>query len=552
MKLFTSIITLILFSICQPVTAIPKVKEGKLFYDNGELHKKITSIEKSIQAATYFAIAAQTDVSVNTNSSGVINAYNDMRGMSATTPIYFILNNNGGITGKDMDWYLQNVFKLPIHDDPNLHVIENEKLYGLLHFGGPPAKTYYIYNTLLAYRESGKYSLIGDAVLPTHRYGLVEHKSVKLLSDTIRLSYMDYFKVMSENELLFLTDIQNRVAIFDLNTGEISKLYSPEKSGVDYYCEFVAKTQAECDTAKKHNDFLTQLNRKNYYVFNMEFDDEHVYLSAGIQVMVRLKEKLVFNDDEGDKEQYVVDTGRLFGYGFNILAVLDRGLQLQQHYIIPEDVMPDEDDILSTESAFMFTDENRLISCLLPEKRDQPLLAELEIKDKQLSFKKYLPPVIHKKMAKRMDYNMFNNFCHFNGRHLMITDVDNGIYDLQYAEPVSVLVGDGTPLAKEHFPKYYEESEEIRMNFQPAALSTDDKRLYILYKYKDSYLLEIKNKKYQTVDVINIAGIKGLEQIPEVGSCENITLYKNKLYIKYIQNDSYYMTVYDIEKLVSN
>lgn len=529
-------------------TAHPK-KNNSPYLDNGELHQKITALEKSIHAATYFVIAAQTDLSVNTNSSAIINAYNDMRGISATTPIYFVLHNNGGITSKDMDWYLQKVFRLPVHTDSNLHMIENEALYHLLHFGGATAKNYYIYNTLLAYKESGKYELIGDAALPAHKYELTEKKSVQLLNDTIRLSYMDYFKPMSENEMLFMTDIQNKVVVFDLNTGNMTKVYNPGKTGVDYYCEFIAKTQAECDTARKHNDFLEDLNRKNYYIFNMEFDENHVYLSAGIQVMVRLKKKLEFNNDEGAKAAYVYDTGQIFGYGFNIMAVLDRNLQLQYHYIIPEDILPDEDDLLCTECAFVFTDSNQLISSVIPDKQTTPLLAALEIKGKELKLKKYLPPIATKHFIKLRDETIFHYFCNFNGVSLMITDMDRGIYDIRYANPVNSLLGDGTPLIKEHVPKYSEESEDIRLNFQPAGMSTDGKCLYILYNFKDYYLLEVKNKKYQTIDVINLAAIKGIEQIPPISSSENISLYKNKLYIKYIQGDSYYMTVYDINKV---
>lgn len=534
-----------------PASAVPLKKEQAVFYDNGELHRKITAIEKSIHAGTYFAIAAQTHLSVNTNSSAIINAYNDMRGISANTPIYFVLNNNGGIPAKDMDWFLQEVLHLPIHDDPNLHVIDNKELYELLHFGGPPAKTYYIYNTLLAYKESGKYQLIGDAVLPTHKYALQEALTVPLKSDSIRLSYMDYFMPMSENEMLFLTDIQNKLVTFDLRTGQLTKVYDPGKSGVDYYCDLVAKTQAECDTARKHNSFLEDLNRKNYYLFNMSYDDEHVYVSAGLQVIVRLKKALSFDDDEGGKQKYTIDTGRLYGYGFNIMGVLDRNLQLQKHYIILDEIMPEEDGYLCTECAFKSTGKNRLITSVTPEKRSTPLLAEIEMSGKELSMVKYLPPTIDKSFMKRVDYNVFNYMCSFNGAELMITDIDPRIYDMRYAEPVSSLQGDGTPLQKERIPKYYEESEDLQLNFQPAGMSADDKRLYILYRYKDRFLLEIKNKSYRTVDVINLAGVKGIEQVPADGSFENISLYKNKLYIKYLAGDGYSMTVYDINKIAA-
>lgn len=522
------------------------------YLDEGELHKKIISIEPRIKHATYFAIIAQTDLSVNTGSSAIINAYNDMRKVAKVTPIYFVLNNNGGITPNDLDWYLKNVFRLPVDKDPNLYIIENKKLFEALHYGGATSKMMYFHNTMLAYKEGAKYKFVTEVNLPHHEYRLTEAKTVKLLNDTVRLSYLDYFMPMSEDQVLFLTDVQNMVVVFDLQTGRIKHRYKPRKSGVDYFCDLLAKTPAECDTARKHNNFLEYLNRKNYYIFNMSFDDDHVYLSAGIQVMLRTKKQLVFDENAGGKGKYTVDSGRFIGYGFNVMAVLDKELQLQKHYLIPDEILPDEDDYLCTECMFTFTDTDKLVSSISPHKSGGALLAELGIQDKELKLNKFLPPASNKHFIKTQDNNVFNYACNFNGSLHMITDVGNEIYSINNEEPVTTLQGDGTKLIKEKVPKYYEESEELLLNYMPVGMSTDNHRLYILYKRKDYYLLEIKDKSYKTVDVINLANIKGIDQLPPIGSGENITLYKNKLYIKYIVGNNYAMTIYDINKIVSD
>lgn len=533
--------------------AISKAPKSKSIYlDDGALYKKITSVESRIKHATFFAIVAQTDLSVNTGSSAVINAYNDMRTISEDVPIYFILNNNGGITPNSLDWYLKNTFRLPIDEDANLYIIQSKKLFELLHYGGPSSKIMYFYNTLLTYKEGAKYKFVTDTNLPRHKFKLTEAKTVKLLNDTVCLSYLDYFMPMSENEVLFLTDVQNMVVIFDLQTGRIKYRYNPKKSGVDYYCDLIAATQAECDTARKHNDFLEYLNRKNYYIFNMSFDDDHVYLSAGIQVMLRLKKQLALSGYDGGKGQHTVDSGKLMGYGFNVIAVLNKKLQLEQHYIIPEDILPDEDDYLCTECLFAFTDTNKLISSVSPDKTGGPLMAELNIDGKELVLNKFLQPVSDKHFIKVQDNNVFNYSCSFNNALHMITDVGNEIYSEKHEMPVTTLQGDGTKLIKEKVPKYYEESEELLLNYMPVGMSTDNERMYIVYKRKDYYLLEIKGKSYQTVDVINLANIKGIDQLPEVGSGENITLFKDKLYIKYIDGNNYTLTVYDINEIVSD
>lgn len=521
------------------------------FYDNGELHKKITSAEPKVKHTTYFIIAAQTNLSVNTGSSAIINAYNDMRSVSATMPVYFVLNNNGGVPPKDIDWYLKNIFRLKTDTDTNLYIIQNKALYDVLHYGGPVSKMYYIYNSMLAYKENAKYHFITDVQLPKHKYRLEESKIIKLLSDTIRLSYLDYFKVMSENKMLFLTDIQNKILVFDLQTGKISKQYELDKSGVDYYCDLIAETQAECDTARKHNAFLEGLNRKNYYIFNMACDDNHVYLSVGIQVIVRLKKSFSVKSDEGKKEDQTNDAGELFGYGYNMMAVLDKDLKPIRHYYMPEDESPAEDVSEAMDVILIPKNDTTVISALYYDKlkKDKPLFAQYRLSNKKVTFDKYLPPLTGKHFVKVEDANIFDFYCRFNGSIHVITDNDKHIYNINKADAVSELTGDGTSLIKERLPKYFEETEEIRLNYIPASMSATEQNLFVVYKYKDRWLLEIKDKTYKTVDVINLSFINGVDQVPDNGSGENIELYKNKLYIKYISGDSYYMSVYDINKI---
>ena len=529
-----------------------KVQTYKV-YDDGEFHRSVQNIEPKIGNNTYFLITAQTHLSANTGASVVINAYNDMRKVSKYTPIYFVLNNNGGVLEKDIEWYFKNVYKIPLEADPNFLIIRNDSLYNHLQYGGPLTKMFYVYNELLLYKNNAKHHFITDANLPIHKFYVKEKYNVQLQSGDTKLSYMDMFLPYKTSQIAYLTDIQNRLVIFDLKTGKITKKYTNHKSGTQYYCDLIAKNNSECDTAKKYVKITDDLNRKSYYLFNFFHDNDKVYLSAGIQVFVRLHKDKIIITDENKKKVY--PKGELFGYGYQTFAVLDSNLNDLGHYYLPEDIGPDKDIVPSIDFGFYVSKDGRKLISPAGHMKDKfpkefnKLIMQLNIDNKKCSFDKYLDAEMSDHYRVSLNSNLYDYFCEHNGKLLFMTDNENLIYDVKSKLPVTKLSGDGTEKVEEIIPKYTEETDELVVNFMPVAISSSDNKLYVIYKYKDKYLLEIKDENYITKDIINLSFIKYLKSFPEDECGENIKLDKNYIYIKYLKGDEYHVSLYDINSL---
>lgn len=532
------------FTIKDPISGIE-------YLDDGKFHSDISLLESSINQTTYFIIAAETHLSANTGASAVINAYTDMRAVSQECPIYLVLNNNGGVQKKDLEWYVKEVYRIPMDKDKNFYLVHNDSLYRYLQFGGVLSKMYYIHNGMLAYKNNAKHHFIVDEKLPRHKFSLKTESEVRLNSGKVRLSFMDFFKPINENKILYLSDIQNILLTFDTKTGEIINTYKQDKSGIDHYCELIAKTENECDIAKKHVKITDKLNRKSYYIFNFTSDGQHVYLSAGLQVFIRLPEDKVIINDEN--KEVVYKKGDMFAYGYSTLGVLDTNLKPIKHYYLPENIGPDK-DITPAVDFGLASIGNKIITPAghfkdAYSESFKPLLMQLAIDDSGCKFEKYLAPEMTEHYKKSVLANVFDHFCSFNGTTLFIADIEHLLYDINQKSPVSYLTGDGRPMVKEDIPEFTEESDEYILNFITASIGSDGNYLYIVYRYQGKYLLEIKDSAYKTLDVIDISNWGGLSKLPKDDRGESIKIHNNKIFITHMKNDDYYLSVYSINTI---
>ncbi len=570
--LFFSLFLSVLSAQVEPVS-------GLTYLDKGEYDRVLRSYagQDSLKIpSSYFVITANTSVSSHTLAPAIIKSYRQIRTFDPTVPIYIIYRSDGAVNKKNQEKVFNKIYNIDLNDTGD-HVIAigSNDLFNLMNYGNDMVKWFYVYKRRLLVRN-----LIKLHDLSSYQYRFPKDivrietiQKIAIRNDSILLSpLMDVMRPYKDEKFLYITDIENNLHVLNSKTGEFEISYDKGiKSGVDIYCEIIAKDSSNCAYARKRASTLKSLSRDENFFVNASYLDDKIYVASGLQIYVPLKDtpykngKLVYINEEGKKEVYKGD----FAFAYSVLIEIDTSLNYQDSYFvndfgsypkknrIPKDGayfagvdmgIYIEDTILTVYNAVSFNRRHKR----LPKKcRMAYSYYELYKKERIINFKSFLPIEHPDAYINHPDLEVFVYYIPIREHLFAVPQFEGKIFELKKDYKVFDILG-GRERVEENVPLSLETPLDqliFNFNIQDANSIFNNKFIAVLYYNVDAPFLEIievGDKRLKTVEIINLGELPGFSGMNKLSPGGTVTICNDAIYMVVSEDEEIYLYKYPL------
>jgi hypothetical protein len=372
--------------------------------------------------------------------------------------------------------------------------------------------------------------------------------------DSLLIFERDAVFPYTKDHLLLLTDSRN--IIYDINTltGQVLPILNlPAKyNAAEIYCEFFAKFDStKCSIARNGETVFTDVNRKVFSVASVHFINNKLILPTGIEAVEADEKDFNYTNDEGVKKSIKAGTTSLrsnqiiiqydlFTKQILINPIINHNSKERDTYILPHHGFYFKGDTIITSTTNWYYDDRITYGLIKLVPANGYYMPDRDI----------LP---HEKESGllRAGYGTKCFFYNFNENWYFTHDFLGDI-SLVGRDPIQgCFYGNGSqPFAEEKYSKFLDDTTDWEINFlyQDIKPIFNNKYLLSIGTFKDKPILEVKNRMFKTVDIIEVKDIEGLSPYFKCQFRDDILIHENKIYYKCIENGEMYLKIFSISQ----
>lgn len=459
--------------------------------------------EEQLMNYNGFLMFVNTESTRNVIGSS-INDFHEIRSECPWAQVSFVCNT-GGIADKDRDWFVQHVLR--VEEDSVTKVVWNDALYQRFHPDQNLEKLLYIHSGEIVLNVPVKHSSIFNESFLRNYVGLEPGRTIPV-PDKIHASVIDIIRYAGNGRILYLSDLDETLFLWDIEAGEIVNSYRAGKDdAIEFYCRVIAGDEEKCLYASEHRKRLHTLNRSELYFSDVRSCDSAVTISAMLQVHEKLDDTFYFVNELGQKDSLVA--GSMFANGYSVIIELDMELNLLSKWFLPDEI-PGESDYRQPGSDFLHHKNEagfQVMNILSADLKAAPVVSTYRKEgEESLFFLRDEPPLMPDDAFERMFETEYGGMLHFRNKELMYVDVFPYLYEMQNADPVYELKSDDSILSKceTEFAQFYEDREEKVVQFRIMGLgSVLEEYIGLLYlNCDDSWFMDVLTSDYRLVQRI--------------------------------------------------
>jgi hypothetical protein len=472
--------------------------------------------------------------------------------------ILFIFKNNGGIAEHLIPEYFKQVFLMNDEQIKGIRYIVDDNLYDQLNLGGELAKLLYVYRSKLVYHKTCKLHGINSVALPHEAFNIKPGSKTEINGDSIMLLERDPLTRYKPGKLLLLTDVKDMLLEIDIKTAQITHSFSLRNfDPTAFYCRYIARGDtARCNFAASYSERLKSSNRKSLDIMKVVYNYPYIYCFVSVEAFERNKGIYAMHNDENKRVTIKNNESTLTAYG--VMLKLDSNFNLVKAVPV-QDLAYHKKGIFSTyvvfDEGFAINQTGNVIAqnVFVPTPHvPKPALSSFAFTDTLLRFDFNLKPLAsHNEQDKCTSQSLKTFFYSAAGQSYFSYDVFGNIYDLNTGKIVSRLRGDGSePYKKEVYHAHVEQvfAEKSNYNIHDISGIYGGKYLAAIYRFKGKPILEIKDERLGTVDVIELRKIPGLDKYFRNINRNDILIQDDSLYFISLEHDKYFLNTYLINK----
>ncbi len=572
-------IVILFFLLSSALSAQVEPVSGLTYLDHGACDRILRAYageDSSEIPNSYFVVTANTSVSSHTLAPAIIKAYREIRTFDPYIPIYIIYRSDGAVNKKNQERFFKRVYKIDLNNEKEpVTAIGSNALFRSMNYGNDMVKWFYVYKRRLLVRNmiklhdlsSYKYRFPKDLI----DIGPLEKTTIR--NDSILLSpLMDMMRPYKGENFLYITDIENNLYILNSKTGEFEASYDKESiSGVDIYCEIIAKDSLNCAYARKRASSLRSLSRDENFFVNAAYADGRIYVASDLQIYVPLKDtpykkgKLVYINEEGKREVYKGD----FAFAYSVLIEMDTFLNYRDSYFINDfgsypkrNRIPRdgayfagvgmgifiEDTLLTVYNPVSFNRRHRR----LPKKCKKAYsYFGLNKKERIIEFKSFLPLEHQEAYINHPDLEAFVYYIPIGERLFAVPQFEGKIFELKKDYGIHELLG-GRERVEEHVPLSLEAPLEqliFNFNIQDANSIFNDTFIAVLYYNIDAPFLEIievGEKGLKTVEIIDLSDMPGFSEMHKLYTGGTVLICNDAIYLPVSEGEEFFLYKYPL------
>lgn len=535
---------LLLFWVYQVSAQIP---EGYYYKD---LNKNLSSLDSLIRIThptlkdTYYVLTYPLHDAVSSAGMQLHKAYHTAR--NSNKEIVLIIQNEGSFRAKDIRPFLKKILKISDKEAENIRLVTDKTTYEYVMQGKELIRLLYVFRKQVFYNENQKLHSVIAENLPNEEFEIVMQDSVKLSG--IENSFIKRNDVMfsyKKDHLLMLGDITN--VLFDINTltGEVSPFFDIR----EYFepCELFYKKIANYDTAKynfakKYNERYIERNRQTLQLTNVKYQNDKLVGTFSIEIMIKNDKESSFLSDEGKKEVRKVGKKVLQHYMFFFVwNPATKEMEKVAHILNQpfENTYTNIDCGFYYKSDTLYTAVTRYPAPKTPKHR----IAMYSTQGEDVAFIKFVGPLTNDDELFAY-YGTADYFNDFAGKLLYNYCCLGEVCEVGQEASISTLYGDGTePYESISYKRFADVSNITQLNFRLFAVNPifDGQQLLTFYQYKNNYVFEFKDKKLQTIDVIEAKNIESFTNYLGYKQGKKMIIQNNQIYFIDLINDEYYI-----------
>ncbi len=539
--------------------------QNKVLRSGNDSGKKYQSLSKCIDSLppSFFVFTVNTCLSSNSNSPAIIQNYNVIKRKLPEKKILMVLNSACGVNKDNLSDYLQNDFRIDLERDTLLHVIINDSLYQELSEGLFISKLLYFNNGELLYDYDTKWHFADEKVLPTTLVSISFDEKIPLLTGDFRNSMNNDFYELSYPYILQVSDVNNRVDKIDIRSGKMTDILDLSGyNATELYFKLISHDSNSYEYANKFKSILDSIKRLTLPIVLGFQSGDSIFLSGGIQVFTKVKERLKYKDVYGNK--FFIEPGELFAYNYSIIYHCDSNLRINGIYYVDDSTYPGKavemyltgSDFASyAEDSFLYlfnTPEYMFKSKWYLKYKNHALSAFVKRGD-QYAFKEFLNVPYPRNFKKASDFSLFYKIFPYRNRLYFHYDLWPQIYNVKTGELVAKLTGDGSKTIKSRFPKHMTDTGYPEVPFYIYASGKILKDYYaFIYLFNNSkILLEIFDKNWNSLQVIDISNLEGMEKVNGIKyDSSNLVMYKDGFAHLQYDGMKFYLYKYKFKSLL--
>lgn len=507
---------------------------------------------------SYFVFVMNT--AITETCAGFFNSdYLAIKSKMPETNIYFVLDEDGGISESTVYRFMTEIFKLEYNKE--LCTIDN-KLFNDLsdaqnHNPYKLSSIIYIANRDLKHAVISKLHSMANLVFSSDLFEIELEKQTKVSTEKYLFSLGGDFVVFGDR-LIQKSSIDKTIRILNPQTGEVERILERKNlnfSAGSLFSQVLAKTPVEVEIAKLGDSLLAANNRPDLRFVSIYVDEsaKSIYVLCMMDIYGILQEDRTSINGQGIT--YKIPAGDTTFSTYFALIELDTNLSLQHVYCLnrSENVPMEIKEAIAFWPAFKFIvsdgyfyghNEPEFSFINSPTDEEKRHLqywrttSRFKVNTNQLLFDSLLPVPMAKLISNRVDYYFKRNGIVYNSQ-----EVSPEIFNLHNGEIVGKLMGSGHEDIPEYFNSDFTDTTKHMFNFRVCNQGPILSGSYhgFLYKYQNSTaLLEIKDRDFNTVQVVDLQKLAGRENATEK-ELNAVRLMHNTA----IGNDCFYWFVYE-------